>query len=117
MKQVLDYFENHYKVLKDAILKATVYPAEPDQEVCKKISEGLYLLAENGNKKAAALYVLIAVYDKDSDIFSRDKAGQLLVDIDALEEYYSLLDEELFSPYEEECDDFYVFPTLLFLKI
>lgn len=115
--EVLTHFETNFASLKQMILNVAVWSIEPDRDLCQPLAEGLKILANAGNKKAAVLYAAIAVYDNNADCFSKETASQLLITQNAIDEYVSFIDEEFREVVDEDAYDWmFSFPAVSFLN-
>ena len=86
---------------------------EPNKQTCEDLGNGLIALADSGDKKAAALYFLIAAYDNNAGGFSKDTACRLVFELDAMEEYRELLREELIDyTFDDDFNELYAFPVI-----
>lgn len=116
-EQLLLFFEEKYSQMKDMILSITIWSDDPDENLCKTMAEGLQILANSGNKKAAALYCATAAYDNNEDTFSEDIAVNLVFTADAVEEYHKLVEDEFYSIVDAEYYDYlYAFPAVHFMR-
>lgn len=104
--EVLAHFQTNFASLKKLILDVAFWAYEPNKDLCHALAMGLQALAETGNKKATALYTVIAAYNNNADCFSKETALQLLFANNAVGDYCSFVCEE----FKEDADtDFYEF--------
>ena len=104
---VVNCFRRNFRDIMDNIQYCAIYVDYVDKEVCSKIAKGLKFLAESGEKKAAALYCAIAAYGKADEFFINETAAELVLKLDAFDEYNDII-EELFSDVLDE-DEFQVY--------
>lgn len=117
-EKIISFFQTHYPEIKGVLLDYAIWrdfsPYDsPDKEVCKTLGRGLIALAKSGEKRAAALYCLIAFYQPSDYGFSKDIAAQLVLEMDAVDIYHELLEEQLIDIVDEDYyESAYAFPLL-----
>lgn len=113
-EQMMFYFQNNFSEIKETILNVTVFADEtPSKTVCTEIAAGLLNLAEKkGDKNAAALYCLVAAFGNHAGAFSEDTACRLVFDLNAVEAYHELVDDELLGILDNDPYQYmYAFPV------
>lgn len=111
--EIIAHFQTNFESLKKMIIEVAFWAYEPNEDLCKPLAEGLQTLASTGNKKAAALYAVIAAYDNNADCFSKETALQLLFTNDAVDEYVKFVDEEFKENVDADLYEFlYSFPAV-----
>ena len=123
MDWFIEMFHEHLLTIKEMIFSIIMRADEPDEEVLGIISEGLFVLADNGEKMAAGMYAAIAaymhspVYAHKVNFFSKEVGAVLLFAEDALKEYQQLIEEYFGNMNDEEVCEFFVsFPVTYFFK-
>ena len=116
-EKVMSYFQTQFSDVKDIVCKIAMWADTPDKDTCEELGRGLIKLANNGEKRAAALYCLITAYDNHAGGFSADIASQLIFDMEAMDVYHELLEEELEGIVDADFYDYmYAFPVIHALK-
>ena len=111
------YFETHLSEMQTMIFRVALWADRPEKDTCKAIRDGLYALAKAGNNDAAAMYVLIEIYNNHEYTFSEEVSAELLFAADALDTYHALLEETFDGILDEETyADFYAYPAVLLMK-
>ena len=88
---LLKIYEENTECINDMIISLTMFADEIDENVCKSLEKGLRILAENGNKQAAAMYGMATAYRGFENFFSEITASQLIFKLNAIDEYHKLL--------------------------
>jgi len=115
-EKVMSYFQTKFSEVKDIVCYVAMWSETPDKDTCEELGRGLITLANNGEKRAAALYCLITAYNNHAGRFSADIASQLIFDMEAMNVYHELL-EELEGIVDGDFYDYmYAFPVIHALK-
>ena len=116
-EKALLYFQTHFDYIKKSIFDIAVWSDSANYDNCKEIEEALVLLADAGDKNAAAMYCIITAYDNHANSFSPDTACRLVFEHDAVEAYQTLFKKEFFDILDEYHYDYlYGYPAIQLLK-
>ncbi|MBR5800437.1 MAG: hypothetical protein IKY23_10305 [Lachnospiraceae bacterium] len=104
-EELVKVYEENMKHINSMIMQMTMFTNEKDEKMCKVLENGLSILAESGNKNAAAMYGMVVAYIGEDEFFSKKTACQLIFQTNAIKEYQELVEEELLrDSVWPECD-------------